>query len=104
MQLHRKEIASKIIPFRFFVSIKAAWHGANALKIPRNVSFLQLPPWWKPLALPLYCLINFAHGPNSSSIKRALRTQQPKTLARHTGQRAFNSRFEIRRSVLPSAS
>lgn len=45
-----------------------------------RISFLQLPPWRKRLPLPLYYVINFARGdgPNSSSIKRALRTQQPK--------------------------
>ena len=33
----------------------------------------------------------------SGALKRALRTQQPKTLALNAGQRAPNSRFEIRR-------
>lgn len=77
MQLHREKIASKSLAF--FFAIRAAWHGANALKIPSNISFLQLPPWRKRLPLPLYYVINNARrGPRSSSIKRALRTQQPK--------------------------
>jgi hypothetical protein len=76
MQLHREKIASKSLAF---FAIRAAWHGANALKIPSNISFLQLPPWRKRLPLPLYHVINNARrGPRSSSIKRALRTQQPK--------------------------
>jgi hypothetical protein len=76
MQLHREKIASKSLAF---FAIRAAWHGANALKIPSNISFLQLPPWRKRLPLPLYYVINDARrGPRSSSIKRALRTQQSK--------------------------
>jgi hypothetical protein len=34
----------------FLLLDQAAWHSANALKVPSNISFLQLPPWRKRLS------------------------------------------------------
>ena len=56
MQLHLDEIATKITPGAHAVLLldQAGWHGAKALKVPNNISLLQLPPrewprqwfWW----------------------------------------------------------
>ena len=46
MQLHLDEIATKIAPDAHAVLIldQAGWHHARALKVPRNISLLPLPP------------------------------------------------------------
>jgi hypothetical protein len=47
MQLHLDEIATKITPGAHAILLldQAGWrHGAKALKIPNNISLLQLPP------------------------------------------------------------
>jgi putative transposase len=46
MQLHLDEIATKIIPGAHAILLldQAGWHGAKALKVPSNISLLQLPP------------------------------------------------------------
>jgi hypothetical protein len=38
-QLHREKNVSNSL--HFLSSIKAAWHGANALKIPSKISFFS---------------------------------------------------------------
>ena len=46
MQLHLDEIATKITPGAHAILLldQAGWHGAKALKVPNNISLLQLPP------------------------------------------------------------
>jgi DDE superfamily endonuclease len=46
MQLHLDEIATKITPGAHAILLldQAGWHGAKALKVPSNISLLQLPP------------------------------------------------------------
>jgi hypothetical protein len=46
MQLHLNEIATKITPGAHAILLldQAGWHGAKALKVPSNISLLQLPP------------------------------------------------------------
>src|SRR2546427_5712778 len=46
MQLHLDEIATKIAPGAHAILLldQAGWHGAKALKVPNNISLLQLPP------------------------------------------------------------
>src|SRR2546421_5363613 len=46
MQLHLNEIATKITPGAHAILLldQAGWHGAKALKVPNNISLLQLPP------------------------------------------------------------
>src|SRR5262249_37889980 len=46
MQLHLDEIATKITPGAHAILPldQAGWHGAKALKVPSNISLLQLPP------------------------------------------------------------
>src|SRR5262245_50996535 len=46
MQLHLDEIAAKITPGAHAILLldQAGWHGAKALKVPSNISLLQLPP------------------------------------------------------------
>src|SRR6516165_4450302 len=46
MQLHLDEIATKITPGAHAIVLldQAGWHGAKALKVPNNISLLQLPP------------------------------------------------------------
>ena len=46
MQLHLDEIATKIIPGAHAIPLldQAGWHGAKPLKVPSNISLLQLPP------------------------------------------------------------
>src|SRR5437867_3503021 len=46
MQLHLDEIATKIAPRAHAILLldQAGWHGAKALKVPNNISLLQLPP------------------------------------------------------------
>ena len=46
MQLHSDEIATKIAPGAHAILLldQAGWHGAKALKVPNNISLLQLPP------------------------------------------------------------
>src|SRR5262249_17708221 len=46
MQLHLDEIATKITPGAHAILLldQAGWHGAKALKVPDNISLLQLPP------------------------------------------------------------
>src|SRR5262249_54643307 len=46
MQLHLDEIATKIIRGAHAILLldQAGWHGAKALKVPTNISLLQLPP------------------------------------------------------------
>ena len=46
MQLHLDEIATKITPGAHAILLldQAGWHGAKALKVPNNLSLLQLPP------------------------------------------------------------
>jgi DDE superfamily endonuclease len=46
MQLHLDEIAAKIAPGAHAILLldQAGWHGAKALKVPNNISLLQLPP------------------------------------------------------------
>ena len=45
MQLHLGEIATKITPGAHPILLldQAGWHGAKALKVPSNISLLQLP-------------------------------------------------------------
>ena len=45
MQLHLDEIATKITPGAHAILLldQAGWHGAKALKVPSNISLLQLP-------------------------------------------------------------
>ena len=46
MQLHLDEIATKVTPGAHAIVLldQAGWHGAKALKVPNNISLLQLPP------------------------------------------------------------
>jgi hypothetical protein len=46
LQLHLDEIATKITPGAHAILLldQAGWHGAKALKVPNNISLLQLPP------------------------------------------------------------
>jgi DDE superfamily endonuclease len=46
MRLHLDEIATKIAPGAHAILLldQAGWHGAKALKVPNNISLLQLPP------------------------------------------------------------
>ncbi len=46
MQLHLDEIAAKVTAGAHAILIldQAGWHGAKELKIPGNISLLQLPP------------------------------------------------------------
>jgi hypothetical protein len=46
MQLHLDEITTKITPGAYAILLldQAGWHGAKALKVPSNISLLQLPP------------------------------------------------------------
>src|SRR6516225_5357009 len=46
MQLHLDEIATKITPGAHAILLldQAGWHRAKALKVPKNISLLQLPP------------------------------------------------------------
>ena len=46
MQLHLDEIATKVTPGAHAIVLldQAGWHGAKALKVPSNISLLQLPP------------------------------------------------------------
>jgi hypothetical protein len=46
MQLHLDEIATKITPGAHAILLldQAGWHGAKALKVPSNISLLQVPP------------------------------------------------------------
>jgi hypothetical protein len=46
MQLHLDEIATKITPGAHAILLldQAGWHGAKVLKVPSNISLLQLPP------------------------------------------------------------
>ena len=47
MNLHLKEISKNVAPGAHAVVIidGAGWHIANRLRIPENLSFLQLPPY-----------------------------------------------------------
>src|SRR5262249_57618934 len=46
MQLHLDEIATTGAPGAHAIILldQAGWHGATALKVPNNISLLQLPP------------------------------------------------------------
>src|SRR5262249_36853419 len=46
MQLHLDEIATKVALGAHAIILldQAGWHGARALKVPNNISLLQLPP------------------------------------------------------------
>jgi hypothetical protein len=46
MQLHLDEIAIKITPGAHAILLlnQAGWHGAKDLKVPSNISLLQVPP------------------------------------------------------------
>src|SRR5262249_11926049 len=46
MQLHLDEIATKVTLGAHAIILldQAGWHGAKALKVPNNISLLQLPP------------------------------------------------------------
>jgi hypothetical protein len=46
MQLHLDEIATKVTPGAHAVVVldQAGWHKSQALKVPSNISLLQLPP------------------------------------------------------------
>src|SRR6266446_10338492 len=46
MQLHLDEIATKVTPGAHAVVVldQAGWHKSQALKVPNNISLLQLPP------------------------------------------------------------
>ena len=46
MQLHLDEIATKVTPGAHAIVLldQAGWHGAKALKVPRNISLMPLPP------------------------------------------------------------
>jgi hypothetical protein len=46
MQLHLDEIATKVTTGAHAIILldQAGWHGSKDLKIPRNISLLQLPP------------------------------------------------------------
>src|SRR5262245_45379618 len=46
MQLHLDEIATKVALGAHAIILldQAGWHGAKALKVPNNISLLQLPP------------------------------------------------------------
>ncbi len=46
MQLHLDEIATKVTPGAHAVVVldQAGWHKSQALKVPRNISLLSLPP------------------------------------------------------------
>jgi len=47
MQLHLDEIALHIAPEKHAVLVmdRAGWHRSKALRIPKNMSFLHLPPY-----------------------------------------------------------
>ena len=46
MQLHLDEIAARVTAGAHAILIldQAGWHGAKELKVPSNISLLQLPP------------------------------------------------------------
>jgi hypothetical protein len=46
MQLHLDEVAARVTAGAHAILIldQAGWHGAKELKIPSNISILQLPP------------------------------------------------------------
>ena len=46
MQLHLDEIATSVTPGAHAILLldQAGWHGAKALRIPRNISLMPLPP------------------------------------------------------------
>src|SRR5262249_31438502 len=58
MQLHLDEIATKITPGAHAILLldQAGWHGAKALKVPTNISLLQLPPTPARTQRPRKCL------------------------------------------------